>query len=111
MNSKPEPPEGAEPVVRVGRKGAPPAPHETLGALAAPAPARPRKSAKVLALKSPVAREPATASKRSERTKALNFNVTANFRKAFKLAAEARNCKKVELLELMFEEWQNRHLV
>jgi hypothetical protein len=108
-NGKAEPP---------NRKGTPPAAHETLGALV-PATVKkvvPKKSATKAAAARPAksretAPEPKPEKKRSERTKALNFTVTANFRKAFKLAAEAHNVKKVELLEIIFSEWQNRHPV
>ncbi|HEY0524279.1 MAG TPA: hypothetical protein VGD08_12875 [Stellaceae bacterium] len=44
----------------------------------------------------------------SERTKPLNFRVTSEFRKAFKQAAAAEDCKKVELLERIFGEWRAR---
>ena len=86
----------------VSRKGTPPTSGEVLHALDVPAPKR-KKPVQAVAPKPP--------KKRSERTKALNFTVTPNFRKAFKLAAEAQSCKKVELLELIFAEWQDRHPV
>jgi hypothetical protein len=44
----------------------------------------------------------------TERTKPLNFRVTVELRKAFKQAAAAEDCKKVELLERIFAEWQAR---
>jgi type IV secretory pathway VirB10-like protein len=132
------------------RKGAPPTPTETLGALtvspegdktpaAQPKPAKPArakaapkaarvkaapkavapKAAPKAAVSKPVAPESAAlksavpeASKHarkpaSERTKPLNFRVTNEFRKAFKQAAAAEDCKKVELLERMFDAWKS----
>lgn len=108
------------------RKGAPPTPTETLGALTAPAeaaapavqpkaakPARVKPAPKTVAAKPVPAVKPAEteAPKRarkpaSERTKPLNFRVTNEFRKAFKQAAAAEDCKKVELLERMFDAWK-----
>jgi len=106
------------------RKGAPPTPAETLGALttstvsdapAAPLPAdptpAPAKAAKPATAKrsKPAAVKTAAPEKPkkpvSERTKPLNFRVTNEFRKAFKQAAATEDCKKVELLERMFEAW------
>lgn len=43
------------------------------------------------------------------RDEPLNFRVTADFRRAFKRAAAAQDCKKVELLELIFNEWTARN--
>lgn len=43
------------------------------------------------------------------RNEPLNFRVTADFRRAFKRAAAAQDCKKVELLELIFNEWTARN--
>jgi hypothetical protein len=43
-----------------------------------------------------------------ERTRPLNFRVTPKYRRAFKEAAVTLNCKKVELLERIFEEWTSR---
>jgi hypothetical protein len=43
------------------------------------------------------------------RSEPLNFRVTADFRRAFKRAAAAQDCKKVELLELIFNEWTARN--
>jgi hypothetical protein len=110
------------------RKGAPPAPGETLGALKqsdakaaapakapkpvkAPKPARIKAAPKAVALK-PIVTKPAKpdvpkkAQKPvSERTKPLNFRVTNEFRKAFKQAATTEDCKKVELLEKIFYAW------
>ncbi len=43
------------------------------------------------------------------RTEPLNFRVTADFRRAFKRAAAAQDCKKVELLERLFTEWAARN--
>lgn len=45
------------------------------------------------------------------RDEPLNFRVTADFRRAFKRAAAAQDCKKVELLELIFNEWTARNTV
>lgn len=103
------------------RKGAPPTPAETLGALTAPvasdptppADAQPGKAkpTKPVAAKraKPAVSEPVAAEKTkkpvSERTKPLNFRVTNEFRKAFKQAAATEDCKKVELLERIFEAW------
>ena len=39
------------------------------------------------------------------RDEPLNFRVTADFRRAFKRAAAAQDCKKVDLLERIFHEW------
>ncbi|WP_338665485.1 hypothetical protein VQH23_09960 [Pararoseomonas sp. SCSIO 73927] len=44
-----------------------------------------------------------------ERTEPLNFRVTPEFRRAFKRAAAAQDCKKVELLERIFAEWSARN--
>jgi hypothetical protein len=77
---------------RWSRKGAPPSPSDTLGALAkAP---REKKAGK----------KDKAASKR--RTRSLNFRVSSEFRRAFKDAAAAHDCKKVELLERIFNEWK-----
>jgi len=120
MTDKPVPAKPARSV----RKGAPPTPAETLGALttsagsastpetapvdAAPAPAKVAKPVAPKRSKASVAK-PATPEKPkkpvSERTKPLNFRVTNEFRKAFKQAAATEDCKKVELLERMFEAW------
>lgn len=56
----------------------------------------------------PAAKAPAAKARKqpSQRVKPLNFRVTAEFRKAFKQAAAAEDCKKVELLERMFTAWQ-----
>jgi hypothetical protein len=43
------------------------------------------------------------------RSEPLNFRVTAEFRRAFKRAAAAQDCKKVELLELIFNQWSARN--
>jgi len=103
------------------RKGAPPTPAETLGALTGPVASDPTppadaepgkaKPTKPVAAKraKPAVTEPVAAEKTkkpvSERTKPLNFRVTNEFRKAFKQAAATEDCKKVELLERMFEAW------
>jgi len=117
MTDKP----GSTKTPRSVRKGAPPTPAETLGALTAPlasdptpAPdaalgkAKPTKPAAAKRAK-PATAEPVVAEKAkkpvSERTKPLNFRVTNEFRKAFKQAAATEDCKKVELLERMFDAW------
>jgi hypothetical protein len=122
MTDTPTPTKTRKPV----RKGAPPTPTETLGALTAPAeaaaPAAPPKAAKPARAKpapkavaaKPVPAAETEAPKRarkpaSERTKPLNFRVTNEFRKAFKQAAAAEDCKKVELLERMFDAWKATH--
>jgi hypothetical protein len=121
MTDTPTPTKTRKPV----RKGAPPMPTETLGALTAPAenaPATPPKAAKparakpapkaaaskpVQKVKAAEAEAPKHARKpASERTKPLNFRVTNEFRKAFKQAATTEDCKKVELLERMFDAWK-----
>jgi hypothetical protein len=117
----------------VRSKGTPPKPGEVLGALvpppakptrkavakkpAAAAVAAPRphakvaKPAKAVSVVAPaVPEKPAKPAKpASERTKPLNFRVTNEFRKAFKQAAAAEDCKKVELLERIFADWQAAH--
>jgi hypothetical protein len=78
--------------------------------------ARPKKSAAApkttaaVPVKPNASAEPAGKPQKrpSERTKPLNFRVTAEFRKAFKQAAANEDCKKVELLERLFREWQKR---
>jgi hypothetical protein len=107
------------PARRRGTKGAPPPQHSVLGALgdhAPPAPAKTAKTAKTAA--EPVAEPAPEAQKKAkskpgkpskERTEPLNFRVTAEFRKAFKRVAAAQDCKKVELLERIFADWQARN--
>jgi len=107
---------------RTVRKGAPPTPAETLGALTVPvapdptpatadgAPGKakaPKPVAAKRAKQAAGATVPAEKTQKpvSERTKPLNFRVTNEFRKAFKQAAATEDCKKVELLERMFEAW------
>jgi hypothetical protein len=81
---------------QVTRKGAPPPQDDTLGALGAePVPSDG---------KSKVDEKPARTPAK-ERTDPLNFRVTPDFRRAFKRAAAAQDCKKVELLERIFAEW------
>ncbi|ONG56083.1 hypothetical protein BKE38_07085 [Pseudoroseomonas deserti] len=46
---------------------------------------------------------------RKDRTEPLNFRVSAEFRRAFKRAAAAQDCKKVDLLERIFAEWSARN--
>lgn len=122
MTDKPIPPKGR----RSTRKGVPPTPTETLGALASStesaALAPPSATEKPAARVKPVTPPAAKAAKRSpsktpapeapkkpvsERTKPLNFRVTNEFRKAFKQAAATEDCKKVELLERIFAAWQS----
>jgi hypothetical protein len=85
---------------RAVRKGAPPPQDDTLGALGKE-PAPPVRKGKD---KEPPAKAPA-----KERTEPLNFRVTPDFRRAFKRAAAAQDCKKVELLERIFAEWSARN--
>jgi hypothetical protein len=87
-------------VKRRARKGTPPSPGETLGALAeGPHERDGKKSGKK-------AKAAKAISKR--RTRSLNFRVSSKFRRAFKQAATAHDCKKVELLERIFLEWDAR---
>jgi hypothetical protein len=85
-------------VKRPPRKGAPPSPGETLGALVKP----PRERGKVRK------KDKAAKTSSKERTKSLDFRVSPKFHRAFKQAATAHDCKKVELLELIFNEWNSR---
>ncbi len=78
---------------RPAGKGKPPRPDNILGALTA---ADGKKS------------KPAKAPPK-KRTEPLNFRVTAEFRRAFKRAAAAQDCKKVDLLEQIFNEWTARN--
>lgn len=151
MTDTPTPTKTRKPV----RKGAPPTPTETLGALTAspkgdvapavqPKPAKPARAkaapkvarakaapkvapkaaaSKPVQIKSsePKPTEPKSAASKSaasevskharkpasERTKPLNFRVTNEFRKAFKQAAATEDCKKVELLERLFDAWKS----
>jgi hypothetical protein len=97
---------------RTGGKGAPPSRSETLGALRAkpaspgdkPANKPANKGGKSADGKAKAPKAPA-----KERTEPLNFRVTPDFRRAFKRAAAAQDCKKVELLERIFEEWSARN--
>ena len=95
---------------RPAGKGAPPPQSNTLGALTAAAP----KPAKLKPGKTKPAKHEAKVAKPAkkaskERTEPLNFRVTNEFRRAFKRAAAAQDCKKVELLERIFTEWSARH--
>lgn len=108
---------------RRGTKGTPPAQGNVLGALgetpapapepapepAAPAPETPAPEAP--AEEAPKGKEKSrkAAKAAKDRTEPLNFRVTVEFRKAFKRAAAAQDCKKVELLERIFTEWQERN--
>jgi hypothetical protein len=78
-------------------KGRPPPPGDTLGALD---PARNGNGDKQVNAK----QKPVKALSR-KRTQRLNFRVSSEFRSAFKRAAAARDCKKVELLERIFTDW------
>jgi hypothetical protein len=93
---------------RAGGKGAPPSQREILGALvakAAPAADKPKeKVGNPKERQAKVAKAPG-----KDRTEPLNFRVTADFRRAFKRAAAAEDCKKVELLERIFAEWSARN--
>jgi len=40
---------------------------------------------------------------------ALNFRVSASFRKSFKMAAVESEINQTELLELVFNEWKEKH--
>jgi hypothetical protein len=88
---------------RTAGKGAPPPQVDTLGALPETDAAleKKRKDKDVKAA-------PAKAV-RKDRIEPLNFRVTADFRRAFKRAAAAQDCKKVELLERIFAEWSDRN--
>lgn len=100
-NSRPASTETVKPVSkRVARKGAPPPQGDTLGALTKEGPSR-AKNGKGK-------EEPAKAAGK-ERTEPLNFRVTPDFRRAFKRAAAAQDCKKVELLERIFSDWSARN--
>ena len=61
-----------------------------------------------LAVKEKAKEKPAKAASKG-RVEPLNFRVTADFRRAFKRAAAAQDCKKVELLERIFTEWSARN--
>lgn len=98
--SRPARTEAAKPAPeRAARKGAPLPQGDTLGKLLQEIPARDKKRKKD---------EPAKAAGK-ERTEPLNFRVTPDFRRAFKRAAAAQDCKKVELLERIFAEWRARN--
>jgi hypothetical protein len=88
---------------RPAGKGSPPPKGNTLGALSA-VPSRQDKTKTKAKNKSPK-----ISSK--ERTGRLNFRVSADLRRAFKRAAAAQDCKKVELLERIFTEWNARNPV
>lgn len=60
------------------------------------------------AVKEKAREKPAKAASKG-RTEPLNFRVTADLRRAFKRAAAAQDCKKVELLERIFTEWSARN--
>jgi hypothetical protein len=82
-------------------KGTPPPRNDTLVALGGPE-------------SMPNARKPNEDVKRpklssKKRTISLKFRVRAKFRRAFRRAASAQDCKKVELLERIFTEWSGRN--
>jgi len=85
-------------------KGAPPPQGDTLGALGAERAPRDRKDKAKDKAKPKPPKAPA-----KQRTEPLNFRVTPEFRRAFKRAAAAEDCKKVELLERIFAEWSTRN--
>jgi hypothetical protein len=93
---------------RTGRKGAPPSRGDTLGALRAEA-ASPNDKSKPKVQKAGDKKAKAAKAPAKERTEPLNFRVTPDFRRAFKRAAAAQDCKKVELLERIFAEWSARN--
>lgn len=45
----------------------------------------------------------------SDRVVALNFRVSTNFKKAFKIAAATQGITQSDLLQQVFDEWQQRH--
>ena len=119
------------PRTRTRGKGAPPSHGDTLGALRAErasADDKPRakrekvgeKKAKATKVAGKMSGEapgkaPGKAPEKAQvrapdksRTEPLNFRVTPDFRRAFKRAAAAQDCKKVELLERIFTEWSAR---
>ena len=87
-------------------KGAPPSLSDTLGAIPAENVLRVQKAKdKVKGKERLVTPKPPAR----QRTEPLNFRVTPEFRRAFKRAAAAEDCKKVELLERIFAEWSERN--
>ncbi|WP_368416525.1 hypothetical protein [Falsiroseomonas sp.] len=108
------------PRTRTRGKGAPPSHGDTLGALRAErasADDKPRAKREKVGEKKAKAtkvagKAPGKAQVRApdkSRTEPLNFRVTPDFRRAFKRAAAAQDCKKVELLERIFTEWSARN--
>lgn len=109
----------AKPALGKSAKGKP------AGTAAVPKPAARTKPAKRPAetvVLAPMASPPAAVEKQApeagrakekkpskNRTEPLNFRVSAEFRRAFKRAAAAQDCKKVELLERIFSEWSARN--
>jgi predicted HicB family RNase H-like nuclease len=95
------------------RKGRPPRAGEVLGALdMASAAATEKKPRKAKAETPATEKKPARAKAvkpEEPRSKPLNFRVAPEFRKAFRRAAAAQDCKKVELLEKIFAEWSERN--
>ncbi len=81
-------------------KGTPPPRENTLGALRADGNGTDKNKARK--------RIKRAKSLSKKRTEPLRFRVTAKFRRAFKRAATAHDCKKVELLERIFSEWSAR---
>ena len=45
----------------------------------------------------------------SDRVVALNFRVSADFKKAFKIAAATQGVTQSDLLQQAFDEWTERH--
>ena len=86
---------------RSAGKGKPPQQGDTLGALPTTQGGHDTKKAK--------GKEKPVKAPSKERTEPLNFRVTGDFRRAFKRAAAAQDCKKVELLERIFTEWSARN--
>ncbi|MBL6082273.1 hypothetical protein JMJ56_30310 [Belnapia sp. T18] len=87
-------------------KGAPPSPTDTLGAIPAESGPRDQKASNKAKEKERSATPKAPT---KQRTEPLNFRVTPEFRRAFKRAAAAEDCKKVELLERIFADWRARN--
>ena len=98
-DSRPAKSKTSRPVaIRPVGKGKPPSRNDTLGAL---------ENVPTASKANEKAKPPKERSKK--RTRPLNFRVPAKFRRAFKRAATAQNCKKVELLERIFTEWAARN--
>jgi hypothetical protein len=94
-------PVAATPRKRAAGKGKPPPLENTLGALSTDTNGQDKKIAKD--------KEKTAKAASKKRTEPLNFRVAGEFRRAFKRAAAAQDCKKVELLERIFTEWSVRN--